>query len=78
MNQENCPCAVNFRYWRDGRLHQLQADCGSILAAQRVVESTASRCAASGLEWLGELFPRLASPIVTGTKFGLAHHRGLL
>lgn len=75
MNSENCVCAVVFRYWKGGKLHQLQADCGSISGARNVAQSTAKKCAEQGLEWLAELFPRLADPIVIGSQFGLQHHR---
>jgi hypothetical protein len=77
MSDQNCPCAIVFRYWRNGRLNQLKADCSSIAGAKNVADLTAKECRAKGLDWLAEILPYLGEPIVSGSRFGLEHRRDL-
>ena len=77
MSAQNCVCAIVFRYWRDGRLNQLKADCSSISGAKNVADLTSKECRAKGLEGLAEILPYLGEPIVSGSWFGLEHRRDL-
>lgn len=74
---------LNFRYWHQDkagkpRLWQKQLNLNSLETARAKAQEWAKICAQSNVDWLVEIFPRLASPIVAGTKFGLSHHRELL
>ena len=72
-----CPCAIIFRYWKEGQLFQLSADCVSVEQAHETALLTSKKCLKQGLEWVAELLPNLAEPIVLGSPFGLKHRRDL-
>ena len=69
---------VNFRYWVDGAMRQVQADTPVFGIALAKVQAGEKACREHGYDYLAEIFPRLAAPIVTGTPKGLDHLKGLL
>lgn len=71
------PVSVVFRYWRNGRMLQLQADVASVNAAIRTINSTGKKCEQEKLEWVGEIFPFASEPLVYGTRKGLEHQKEL-
>lgn len=75
MTSQETAYQVNFRYWIGGKLRQLQGGYPTLGLAKARVAHTAQVCRDKGYDWLGEILPRLASPIVTGSTAGMAHHR---
>ncbi len=71
------PVSIVFRYWRNKKLLQLQAEVESVAAAIRTVHNTGKKCDAENLDWLGEIFPFASEPIVYGTRKGLEHRKQL-
>lgn len=71
------PVSIVFRYWRKGKLLQLQADVGNIAAGIKAVHATARKCENEQLDWLGEIFPFASEPIVYGSRKGLEHRKQL-
>ena len=70
---------VNFRYWKsNGKLVQLQAESNDIDRVNARVTGIIQDCQQRGWDYLAEIFPRLADPIVYGSRRGLAHRRELL
>jgi hypothetical protein len=75
MNRSRC--VIIFRYWRNGKLFQLQADVKSTAVGIKVAHDTSKKCEVEKVEWLAEVLPLFGEPIVTGTRFGLQHHKSL-
>ena len=75
MNRSSC--MIVFRYWRKGKLFQLEANVASVAAGMRVAHSTSKKCEGERIEWLAEVLPLFGDPIVTGTRFGLEHQKTL-
>lgn len=71
------PVSIVFRYWRKGKLLQLQTDVPSVASAISVVHKTAKKCEEEHLDWLGEIFPFASEPIVYGSRKGLEHRKQL-
>lgn len=70
---------VNFRYWKaNGKLVQLQAESNDINRVNARVTGIIQDCQQRGWDYLAEIFPRLADPIVYGSRMGLRHRRELL
>jgi len=69
--------SIVFRYWRKGKLLQLQADVASVAIAIKTVHKTEKNCEEEQLDWLGEIFPFASEPIVYGSRRGLDHRNQL-
>lgn len=69
--------SIVFRYWKKGRLLQLQAEVATVALAIRTVHNTAKKCEEEKLDWLGEIFPFASDPIVYGSRKGLEHRNEL-
>ena len=71
------PYIMNFRWWRNGKLFQRQIGFFSLQNAKEQAGNVASVCAQNKCDWLSEIFPYLGEPVVTGSAFGLKHHKTL-
>lgn len=77
MRTNQPPVSISFRYWRNGKLLQLQTETSSIANAIKIVHNTSKKCEAENLEWLGEIFPFASEPITYGSRKGLEHRKQL-
>lgn len=73
----NFPCSIIFRYWRKGKMQQLQADIKTVATAIRVAHSTGKKCDEENIDWVAEILPFAGEPIVYGTRFGIEHQKTL-
>jgi len=74
---DRSPCTIIFRYWRKGKLFQLQADVKSTAIGIKVAHDTSKKCEVENVDWLAEVLPLFGEPIITGTRFGLKHQKSL-